>query len=234
MYHQNIMYNVKKITRKDCEEYVIGIHYAHRWPSISYAFGLFFYEYLCGIVTYGTPPSATLRVGIAGEKYKSNILELNRLCLRHNKKNQASMLVGRSLRLLPANTIVVSFADTQQSHIGYVYQATNFLYCGLSAKRTDWRVKGKEELHGQTIADEFRGCKNRAKLMRQKYGDDFYLSPRSRKHRYIYIVGDRNFRQEIMSSLKYPTLPYPKSSEHSSHPFNEPWQDGQDKTHDQT
>ena len=165
---------------------------------------------MCGIVTYGTPPSSTLKKGIAGEGYKSDILELNRLCLRNNIKNEASTLVGRSLRALPKSKIIVSFADIDQGHSGYVYQATNFIYCGLSAKRTDWKVKGRENLHGQTIADEFRGVKNRAQAMRDKYGDDFYLAPRSRKHRYIFIVGSKSYKKKVIKDLKYLILPYPK------------------------
>lgn len=203
-------YEVRAIQRNDCEEYILGIHYAKRWPSISYAFGLYMDNVLCGVVTYGTPPSATLKRGIAGEEYKQDVLELNRLCLRNNKKNEASILVGRSLRMMPINKIIVSFADTSQGHSGYVYQATNFIYCGLSAKRTDWKVKGKEHLHGQTIADEFRGVKNRSKAMREKYGDDFYLAPRPRKHRYIFIVGSKNYKKKVKAALKYKIAPYPK------------------------
>ena len=203
-------YEVRKIARGDCEEYIIGIHYAKRWPSVSYAFGLFADDVLVGIVTYGTPPSAPLRKGIAGEEYALCVLELNRLCLKNNERNEASILVSKSLKKLPKNKIVVSFADTEQNHIGYVYQATNFLYCGLSAKRTDWKVRGKEHLHGQTIADEFRGIKNRACAMREKYGDDFYLAPRPRKHRYIYIVGNKAFKKGVVNNLRYSICPYPK------------------------
>ena len=151
-----------------------------------------------------------MKRGVAGDDYKGDILELNRLCLKYNRKNEASLLVGRSLRLLPKNKIIISFADTNQDHKGYVYQACNFTYHGLSAKRTDWAVKGKEHLHGQTIADEFRGVKNRAQAMRDKYGDDFYLKPRPRKHRYIYIIGSRRYKKEVSKEIKYKMESYPK------------------------
>jgi hypothetical protein len=203
---------IKPITRGDCAPFILEIHYARRWPSISYAFGLFDGGELIGIATYGTPPSAPLRKGIAGDEYKSDILELNRLCLKYNRKNEASQLIGGSFKLLPKNKIIVSFADTSMGHEGKVYQATNFLYCGLSAKRTDWKVKGKEQLHGQTVADEFRGIKNRAEAMRSKYGDDFYLSPRPRKHRYIYIIGSKKYKREALKAIKYKIEPYPKAN----------------------
>ena len=204
-------YAVYPIDRAMCAEYVLNIHYAKRWPSVSYAFGLFHHTVLVGVVTYGTPPSSTLRRGVAGEDFYLDVLELNRLCLRNNVKNEASMLVGRSLKMLPKNRIVVSFADKSQGHTGCVYQATNFIYCGLSAKRTDWAVKGREHLHGQTISDEFRGVPNRSKAMRDKYGDDFYLKPRPRKHRYIHIVGSKTYRKKVKRSLKYKEQPYPKT-----------------------
>ena len=203
-------YSVRRIERCDCANFILNIHYAKRWPSISYAFGLFDGDRLIGIATYGTPASAPLRRGVAGDDFKGDVVELNRLCLLYNRKNEASMLVGRSLRLMPKNKIVVSFADTSEGHIGCVYQAANFMYCGLSAKRTDWKVRGREHLHGQTIADEFRGATNRAEAMRDKYGDDFYLAPRPRKHRYIYITGDNRYRAKVMAALKYGQEPYPK------------------------
>ncbi len=204
--------SVKKISRADCSEYILQIHYAKRWPSISYAFGLFIENELCGVVTYGTPASAPLRRGIAGDKFIADILELNRLCLKYNRKNEASFLVGNSLKMLPKNKIIVSFADSSQNHIGYVYQATNFIYTGLSAKRTDWKIKGKEHLHGQTVADEFRGCENRAQAMREKYGNDFYLLDRPRKHRYLFIVGDKRYKKDVIKNLKYDTFSYPKAA----------------------
>ncbi len=203
-------YHIEKIERKDCADYILNIHYARRWPSISYAFGLFLNKELVGIVTYGTPASAPLRRGIAGDSFKTNVIELNRLCLRNNLKHEASRLVGASLKMLPKGKIVVSYADISQGHLGIVYQATNFIYCGLSAKRTDWKVKGKEHLHGQTIADEFRGVKHRAQAMRDKYGDDFYLAPRPRKHRYVFFVGSKTFKRAALGALKYKIENYPK------------------------
>lgn len=203
-------YKVKEVSRNDCEDYVLNIHYAKRWPSVSYAYGLFLDTELVGIVTYGTPFSSSLQKGLAGEGYACDVLELNRLCLRNNIKNEATMLVSRSLKLLPPYKIIISFADTSQGHHGCVYQAANFIYCGLSAKRTNWKVKGKEHLHSQTIADEFRGTPNRAKAIRDKYGDDFYLEDRSRKHRYIYITGSKVYKKRVLRELRYMRAKYPK------------------------
>ena len=143
-------YMIRPIPKTDSHYFLLNVHYAHRIPSISYAYGLFEYGELNGVITYGTPPSSTLCKGICGAVWEHNVLELNRLVLRNNKPNEASRLVGGSLKLLPKPSVVVSFADTAQKHQGIVYQATNFIYTGLSAKFVDPVVKGLEHQHHAT------------------------------------------------------------------------------------
>jgi len=200
---------VRIITRDLTKDFILNIHYAHRMPSISYAFGLYEDDELVGVCTYGKPPSSTLQKGVCGEKYAKNVWELNRLVLKNNKPNEASYFVSRTLKMLPRPMIIVSFADTKQNHLGIIYQATNFIYTGLSAKRTDWKIKGMEHKHGITVADEFRGVKNRSKAIREKYGDRFYLEPRSRKHRYIYFIGSKVEKKKMKKSLNYKIEEYP-------------------------
>lgn len=200
---------VLPIKHEDAYPWLLQKHYAKRLCPISYAFGAFINGELIGIVTYGTPVSSNLRDGICGKEYSKDVIELNRLCC-DNSKNVASELVGKSLRLLPKPKIVVSYADIEQGHIGYVYQATNFIYTGLSAKRTDWKLKGQEHLHGATVADMSRGQENRAEWMREKFGDDLYLEERARKHRYIYFCGTKNQKIKMKSALLYPVYDYPK------------------------
>lgn len=207
------MYIVKQITRGECETYILKIHYAHRWPSITWAFGLFANDELCGVVTYGTPPSSTLRRFVAGDENERYVIELNRLCLKYNKKYEASILVSRSIKLLPKNKLIVSYADTGQDHVGTVYQATNFLYTGLSTRGCVWKVKGKEHLHNITLLDEFRGVPNRTEKLREKYGSDLFKESTSRKHRYIYLHGSRTFKKRIMLALKYKIRDYPKDTD---------------------
>jgi Ni,Fe-hydrogenase III small subunit len=199
-------YSVAPIQSHDANYLIMNVHYAKRKPSITYAFGLFENENLVGVVTYGTPASSTLLRGVCGEEWASNVLELNRLVLVNNKPLEASRLVGASLQLLPKPKIVVSYADTKQSHEGIVYQATNFLYTGLSTKFQDPVVKGLEHQHHATYA---HGLTN--KQLIEKFGaDNVYFIERSRKHRYIIFVGSKTDKKEMSKALKYKTLPYPK------------------------
>lgn len=199
-------YRIEQIEKRDTYWFMLNLHYAKRIPSISFAYGLIKDGDLVGVVTYGTPPSSTLCRGICGDEYQKDVVELNRLVLKNNGKNEASRLVGGSMKLLPTPKIVVSFADSAQDHYGYVYQATNFLYTGLSAKFVDPCVKGLEHQHHATYA---HGLSNKEVV--EKYGsENVYFIERSRKHRYIKFLGNKREIKTMMGSLKYTVFPYPK------------------------
>ena len=201
---------VIQIPLETAKPFILLRHYAKRLPPVSFAFGLFIGGLLRGVVTYGVPSSSALRSGICGKENSENVIELNRLVCDH-EKNMASFLVSKSIKLIPMPKIIVSYADTAMNHVGYVYQACNFIYTGLSAKRTDWKIRGMEHLHGQTIGDISRNCEGkRSDFLREKFGDDFYLEDRSRKHRYILIHADRRSYKKLLREIRYNKLPYPK------------------------
>lgn len=201
----NTAYSVSRISRNQTEKYILEIHYAKRYPQIKYAYGLFKNNKLVGVVTYGIPASRALCKGIAGEEYIDDILELNRLCLLDNLKNEASMLVASSLKQLPKPKIVVSYADSSQNHVGYVYQATNFIYTGLSDKHKEWRMVDSN-IHSKNI------CKMYSLEERRNNPDKFIHIDRPRKHRYLYICGDKRYKKKMLSEIKYPIQDYPKCS----------------------
>jgi hypothetical protein len=184
-------YKVLPISYNETKPFILDIHYAKRLPCITNSFGLFENNELVGIITYGIPASNSLCVGIAGDENKKNILELNRLVLKNNKRNEASFLIGNSLNLLKKPKIIVSYADTKQNHTGYVYQATNFFFTGTTKPRTDMASKdGKHSRH------HLGNSKNR-----------IY---RSAKHRYIYILGNKKDKKSLLKKIRYPILNYPK------------------------
>ena len=181
---------VLPIKTEEAVPWIMKKHYAKRLPSISYAFGLYKNDQLVGVVTYGIPASNSLCEGVCGKQYKEFVIELNRLCLLNNEKNESSFLVGNSIQLLPKPKIIVSYADTAQGHIGYVYQATNFLFTGTTKERTDMSAgDGKHSRHAT---------------------DPTIRQFRSAKHRYIYFHGTKTDKKLLQRKLNYDVEPYPK------------------------
>lgn len=185
-------YEVRPITYKQTKPFILDVHYAHRMPSISYAFGLFKDgDSLVGCVTYGMPASPWLCKGVCGPDHSKFVLELNRLVLLDNQPNEASFLVSRSLKMLPKPRIIVSYADTAHGHVGFVYQAANFMFTGTTKPRTD-----------MASAD--------GKHSRHHLGDKQNRVFRSAKHRYVTFVGDKRWKQSTSKALRYEVQPYPK------------------------
>ena len=133
-------YKIKQITYSEAMNIVVKNHYLHRKAPCSIAFGLLLNNEIKGVVCYGTPSSSSLRIGIAGKENAYNVIELTRLWIDDCvPRNGESYLIGNTIKHC-GKEIVVSYAEIQQGHLGTVYQATNWLYTGLSAKRTNWTL----------------------------------------------------------------------------------------------
>lgn len=110
----------------------------------------------------------------------------------YNGGNYASFLISHSLKMLPSKTFVVSYADWGGwRHVGYVYQATNWLYTGMTKPRTD---KYSASGHARHYAE--------GETRRQI---------RTAKHRYVYLVGSKSVVRRMRKELRYPVYEdYPK------------------------
>ena len=200
-------YSIKRIPYKLAMDMVIKHHYLHRKCPCSFAFGLFDKNNeIKGVVVYGVSCSSTLLKGICGPEEAHNVYELNRLWVDDSvPKNGESFLIANTIKQLDKE-IIVSFADTSKGHVGYVYQATNFLYCGLSAKFLDPKVRGKENMHHATYAHGMT-----MKQVKEVYGEEnVYYVERPRKHRYIFFNCNKRRKKELKKKLRYKIYPYPK------------------------
>lgn len=202
------LFYIKEIKYKTAMSIVIKNHYLHRQAPCSIAFGLFCNncKRIIGVITYGVSCSSTLLKGICGVDEQSNIYELTRLWVNDGTpKNTESFFIGNTIKLLNKE-IIVSFAEINQGHRGTIYQATNFIYCGLSAIFKDPKIKGLENKHHATYANGMS-----MKQIIDKYGqENVYYIDRPRKHRYIYINAKNKRKKELLNKLKYKILPYPK------------------------
>jgi len=189
-------FTVKRIKHQtEYAEWLLKKHYAHRIPSISYAFGLYENGVLRGVCTFGTPASHTLCIGLAGEKWSKSVIELNRLVVECSEINITSWFVSRCLTFFRGvGPLVVSYADTGQGHVGKIYQACNFLFTGTTKERTDINTgEGKHSRHYDKNQDYSENRKTR-----------------TAKHRYIYIAGLKKYKKKLLAAVNYPILPYPK------------------------
>lgn len=175
--------------------FLLPRHYSGRTPSISKAFGWKINDELVAVCTFGKPASSSLCTGIMGEKYSSSVYELNRLCRIDTLSEQLSYFVATCLRILQKeNWIIVAYSDTDMNHNGYIYQACNFLYTGITKERTDKYTEGNK--HSRHYNNNIQGTLRKI---------------RSAKHRYVYLcTNNKKLKKEWLSKLKYSSVSYPK------------------------
>lgn len=174
---------VNAISKTTAAAIVESSHYLHRRPPISFAFGLLSDD-IRGVCTFGVPASRHLQKS-ACKSDPSKVIELNRLWIDDSmKRNTATWFLSRCLKQLPP-FIIVSYADTTQGHIGYVYRAANFRYYGWTdmdrkTPRYDYVVPT-----GKHSRDAFR-CGDLIRVRRKP------------KHRYWTATGTRRERRELL------------------------------------
>lgn len=202
-------WSIRGIGPTDYRQWILKKHYAKRVPQVQHAFGLFDEALsMQGVCTFGSP----CRVMNNGEcvfdgKYPVLTFELNRLCVNDMlPKNALSWFVGQCLRALPKPCCVVSYADANNGHHGYIYQATNWVYTGITAPELKYfNTRTSEELHPRTVVEMFGSRSINALpdwIERSKEAGG--------KYRYFQFLGDRRQIAAMRKALVYPVEPYPK------------------------
>jgi hypothetical protein len=189
-------FHIRPITKEDYAEWLIFKHYAHRLPSISYAFGLYDdNKNLSGVLTFGMPPN--YREMQAWQPF--DLLELNRLVVNDGlPKNTTSFFVSSCIKLLPTPIVLISYADFRMGHHGYIYQATNWIYTGIGGEGQKIYVlktgEERHQRHEKTIKDE----------------NVDHIEKTQGKARYYYFSGNKKEKDKMLLKLRFPVLPYPK------------------------
>ena len=180
---------------KEAIDFLLPRHYSGRIPNVKYAFGWKKDDKLVAVCTFGKPASNSLCWGICGKEYSANVYELNRLCREEDFDGQLSAFVGACLRRLALeNLIIVSYSDSGMNHHGYIYQACNFYYTGVTKQRTDKYTEGNK--HSRHYSNEEQ------KGLRKV---------RTAKHRYVFFcTRNKKLKKLWKEALNYSILPYPK------------------------
>jgi hypothetical protein len=170
------VFDIVEISKVDAYNFIRKYHYLGDAKFFSkYSYGLYISSVLVGCATFTNPQGiSTMKSWFGLPNSNQDVLELSRLCLlpELNGSNASSYLLGNSMRMLKGHAVraVVTLADSIR-HVGSIYQVCNFVYYGLTNKKTDFYcADGRVNPRGKT--KDLRGV----------------WLPRTRKHRYCYIL----------------------------------------------
>ncbi len=200
--------SMKVLEHSIAKKMIIENHYSGRIPPSQLSLGFYVKNKLNCVIMFG--PSATPKM--AASLPSSNYWELSRLfSFDWGGKNIESFCIARALKYVEKNCkkdVVVSFADPSQNHVGYIYQATNWLYCGMTDQTGGYTYFFDEKWqHPRSTVAKY-GTRKHSEILKIAPGVEFKRI--DRKHRYIYLLGSKKKRKALLKALKYPILPYPK------------------------
>lgn len=184
---------------------MVRYHYLHSLPGGTVlAFGVFWGSRLMGAVTLGAGPANAYR--LVDGAVADDCLTLSRFWLSDElPRNSESRTIGIILRTMRKHSgirFLVSYADPSHGHIGVIYQATGWLYTGLSSATPLYDLGDGIGRHSRSVAHTYGTHSLR---YFKANGVPAKAIPGNAKHRYIYFV-DSSWCQR----LRVPVLPYPR------------------------
>lgn len=196
----NHVYRIEEIGHTEAKNFLSAHHYlsqlGHGFIALV-SLGLYNEKFqLVGVQCWNhisAPETLVGAFGLPRDCDQSRFLELTRLSMDDDKKekNLTSWFVAKGLRYIRKNfkpRAVISYADSKY-HCGYIYQATNWGYYGLTAAKKDFVVNGRIQQRGSVK------------------GRDGSWVDRTRKHRYA-IIFDKS------CVMKWERMEYPKLKNH--------------------
>lgn len=227
---------VRKIEKPLAEEMIVKYHYTHKWSLCQVAYGIFYNtdtkipffediidEKLIGCIVFGQPVGRSAAESISKLIKVNEVFELTRLfCHDGYGKNIESYCISKAFKFLekdfPRIKAIISYSDCEQGHKGTIYQASSFYYQGNStlALMPNFSISligpPYKWMHSRTAQSTF-GSHN-VEWLKKKIGHTFWRKKEAKKHRYVYLLGNKIQKKKIMTNLKHPFLPYPKNTQY--------------------
>ena len=229
--------SIREISKTIARDMIVKYHYSHKWSLCRIAYGIYYQqdtkhsffneneENLIGVVVYGGPVGRSAAASISKLIDISECIELTRLFIHDGfGKNIESYCISHSMNLLkkrfPQLKSVISYADNEAGHRGTIYQASNFIFTGLSSEYNlmpNYSISltgppNYKWMHSRTVS-EIYGSHN-VEHLKRKIKKTFWRKKESGKFRFIYFICDKVEKKKIMKNLKHPILPYQKESIH--------------------
>ena len=113
---------------------LMNFHYAKTIPTIQSSFSVFNNKKeWCGVICYSI--GANKSIGTFANLNQGQVCELVRVAL-NGKQESTSKALSLSIKLMakrnPLIKMIVSYADSEQGHIGTIYKATNWYFIDVS------------------------------------------------------------------------------------------------------
>jgi hypothetical protein len=205
-------FKFQEISYQCAKDFIMRYEWVGNMGTSKYCYGLLFNGKLGGVVCFGPPISPTKYKKIFVVEYRDSVFQLTRGATNYwAPKWCASKLISLALTHLRNNTkyrIVVAYADPEAGEVGTIYQACNAIYLGM----TQPGGSKKYIINGHTYDPRKVGVKfgSRARDHIIKIDPNFKTIPLQPKHRYIFVLLNRNEKKDFLKKISNFIQDYPK------------------------
>jgi hypothetical protein len=213
---------VREISLSEARNLVVASEWLGNLGSSEFAFGLFFGEYLAGVVCFGSTAGTNVKASVCGSEHADKVTVLTRGCCLHwSHPHSGSFLVSAACREMTKKGYyaVIAYADPEANERGVILRACNFLYCGMTSptekfRRPDGKIYDARNVHLLTRDRRFGRLNYKRTRAAQKQllieeGCEFFKDNRC-KHRFVGIFGDRRMKRILRNALRWRVMPFPK------------------------
>ena len=203
-----LSFEVKEISRQESLEMIQKYHYSNTLPKLNKHFiGFYLEDRLVGTVTlgWGTQPKGTIQK-LFPSLFPKDYLEIGRMCMTDDMpRNSESQMLSHLVKWIKANLpdvkVLFTWADGMLGKVGYVYQASNFIYAGYS--QTDVYMKDGIKIHPRQmkpflvpkgVDDSRKGVRPTLEQMKE-LGLDHYTGC---QYKYFTILATGQEKKELM------------------------------------
>lgn len=209
--HQDLY--VRESSREGVRSFIEKHHYSKNINGVktSLCVGLYKNFYLVGACLFGRI-STTAWKRFADQECK--VIELRRLVLVDEMPhNTESWFVSRSIKLVKEKLseveVIVSYADPNFGHVGFIYQALNFIYIGKTNKDKILITPEGKYYHSRAMRASYKGTLKpfakklqvmyQQELLKKKkiYGKFCYVLPLSKKSKKIALNNGKPYPKTV-------------------------------------
>lgn len=161
----------KQVEVKEVRDFIESNHYSKsiNGCKVSYCFAAYLNNELVGAALYGELSTTAWKKYSTSEK---DVLELRRLVTTYKEKNFLSKFLAWQIKQLKKSSykMLISYADPYYGHTGYIYQATNWEYLGITNPDVLLKDTSGKLYHSRAMRTKYNG---KLKPFAQKLKDQY-------------------------------------------------------------
>lgn len=205
-------FQILPLSWKEAEDFIVTYEWLGNMGTSKYCFGLFLGGHLASVVCYGPVIAPSRYSSILGKHLSKSVMQLCRGASTFWAPKWApSKLISHSLKILRRKlkvTIVIAYADPEVGEIGTIYQACNAYYLGKTSPGGGKRyIINGHSYDPRKVVKKFG---SRAQKYLLRIDPSYKTVPIKPKHRYIFVMGNKKERKQVLEQIRSLTEEYPK------------------------